>query len=295
MFLFALIVTFLAVYLFILNRQIRYMRRQLEKRRTHNTRQPISLGLIDYELNLLAARMNECLQQEQNAEAKRQRHERQFKEMIANISHDLRTPLTAIKGYLQLIEQGTLDNEQQAKLLIIQKHVLDLESLIEHFWEYSYLSGAEREPYFEKINLTNLITECLAEHVALLEAKGLQIKFENKKMIYISADKEYLLRIIRNLIRNCIRYSDGDIVVSLITTNNKVAISFSNPVRSGVNIETSKIFDRFYVADTARSKTGGLGLSIVKLLTLQLKGDVYAIFENEFLDVRVEFPLIQKV
>lgn len=271
------------------------MRRQLEKRRTHNTRQPISLGLIDYELNLLAARMNECLQQEQNAEAKRQRHERQFKEMIANISHDLRTPLTAIKGYLQLIEQGTLDNEQQAKLLIIQKHVLDLESLIEHFWEYSYLSGAEREPYFEKINLTNLITECLAEHVALLEAKGLQIKFENKKMIYISADKEYLLRIIRNLIRNCIRYSDGDIVVSLITTNNKVAISFSNPVRSGVNIETSKIFDRFYVADTARSKTGGLGLSIVKLLTLQLKGDVYAIFENEFLDVRVEFPLIQKV
>lgn len=289
-FLLALALLGFVAYVWAIHGQIRHMREQLEKRKALASRQPLSLALLSRQLNLLAAQMNDCLQQEQNAKAARQRQERQSREMIAHISHDLRTPLTASKGYLQLLEQDLCTQGQREKLAIIQKHMQALENLVGHFWEYSYLLTAEREPDLQTINLTNLIAECLAEQVALLEKEGLRLAFENDGMIFISGAPDHLHRIVQNLIQNGIRHAAGDIAVSLSRENQQAVLCFSNPVKSGVQIDAAQIFDGFYMADTARGQTGGLGLSIVKLLTLQMGGGVSALFENGILQVFLTFP-----
>lgn len=274
--------------------QLRSINRQLTKRLTEHTRQPISLELFNKELNALVVNINKCLKAEETLRLDSIREEKHFKEMIANISHDLRTPLTAIKGYQQLMGKGMLSDYQRQKLQIAEKHANELGSLIEHFFEYSYLLNAESEPNLERINLVNLTAECLAESINLLEGRNLAVRFDETPPVFALADKEMTVRIIQNLIRNCSEHSDSDIEVRILAAKNAV-ISFRNLVKNSSEIDVKQLFDRFYSADKARGKASGLGLSIVNLLAEQMGGSTEASLKNGFLEIRVELPLCEKI
>ncbi|MDR3644299.1 MAG: HAMP domain-containing sensor histidine kinase [Clostridia bacterium] len=288
----ALVILFIC-YIVFLQLQLRSINRQLDKRLTEKTRQPIRLELFNHELNALAVNINRCLKAEETLRLDGVREEKHFKELIANISHDLRTPLTAIKGYQQLMEKGGLSQEQQKKLQTAQRHADELGSLIEHFFEYSYLVNAELKLNPERINLTNLTAECLAEAVTLFEGNNLAVHFEQAPPVFVMADREMTVRILQNLIRNCAMHSAGDVTVRL-QADQKAVLSFENPVRDGSKIDTERLFDRFYTADKARSSTTGLGLSIVKLLAEQMGGSVGAAIREGLLEIRVELPLCGK-
>ncbi|WP_232243074.1 sensor histidine kinase [Paenibacillus sp. GSMTC-2017] len=269
---------------------MRSINRQLNKRLTEHTRQPIHLELMSRELNTLAIHINKCLKAEETLRLKGIREERSFKELISNISHDLRTPLTAIKGYQQLLAISDLTSDQQKKLHIAQKHANELGRLIEHFFEYSYLMNAVPELNIERINLTNLVIECLASSITVLEQNHLPVHFEESPPVYILADKELVTRIVQNLVHNCVQHAHGPIEVRLQTTD-KAVLSFKNAVKSASSIDVKQLFDRFYTADKARKSSTGLGLSIVKLLAEQLDGSTSASLEGSFLEIRVELPL----
>lgn len=285
-----ILIILLALYIAFLQWQLRSINRQLDKRLTEHTHQPVSLELVSRELNTLAANINKCLKAEEILRLKGIREEKRFKELIANISHDLRTPLTAIKGYQQLMGNGQLNDDQQKKLHIAQKHADELGRLIEIFFEYTYLLNAEPELHIERINLTNLVAECLAASVPALEDNNLAIQLEETPPIFVHADKEMVTRIIHNLIRNCIQHSNGDIQVSLLTAD-KAVISFRNPVKNASAIDVKRLFDRFYTGDQARSHSTGLGLSIVRILAGQMGGNTGASIQGGFLEIRVELPL----
>lgn len=270
--------------------QLRSMNRQLTKRLTEHTRQPISLALMDNKLNTLAANINRCLRLEETLRLNSIREEKHFKEMISNISHDLRTPLTAIKGYQQLMGKGELNAEQREKLRIAQKHTDQLGNLIEHFFEYSYLLSAEAESKPERINLTNLTAECLAASVTALEEEHLVVRFGEAPPVYAFADKEMTVRILQNLIRNCVQHAGGEITVRLWADRSAI-LSFLNPVQNVSDLEADRLFDRFYTADQTRNRSTGLGLSIVKLLAGQMGGNVKATIQGGSLEIRVELPL----
>lgn len=278
------------VYIIFLQLQLRNINQQLTKRITEHTRQPISLELINKELNALVVNINKCLKTEETLRLDSIREEKRFKELIANISHDLRTPLTAIRGYQQLMAKGTLSEEQMHKLKIAQKHADELGSLIEHFFEYSYLVNADPELNIEQINLTNLVTECLAESVSSFEENNLTVHFEETSPVLVLADREMTTRIIQNLIRNCIAHSNGDITVRIMAKKHAV-ISFINPVKNTSEIDAKRLFDRFYTADKARKNSTGLGLSIVRLLAEQMGGSTDAELQGNMISIRVELPL----
>ncbi|SFR81646.1 sensor histidine kinase [Anaeromicropila populeti] len=282
------IIVILVVYINVLKLQIRRISFQLEKRLREQTRQPVSLELIHSELNQLVVNMNKCLEAEEVFRLRGIREEKQFKELIANISHDLRTPLTAIKGYQQLLEQESLSEGQQRKLKIARKHTEELGQLIEHFFEYSYLINAEPDIHLEKINLTKLVTECLLAVVNTLEERQLSLSFNDSKQVFVTGDKEMVLRIVQNLIRNAMQHSDGQIEISIMADRD-VTLSFRNPVRQSVSIDVTRIFDRFYTGDKSRSGSTGLGLSIVRHLAEQLGGSVQAGMSNEVLEIQVIF------
>ncbi|UVI30239.1 sensor histidine kinase [Paenibacillus spongiae] len=279
-----------ALYIVFLQRQLRSINRQLNKRLTEHTRQPISLELLSRELNTLAVNINKCLKAEENLRLHGIREEKRFKDLIANISHDLRTPLTAIKGYQQLLDNGELSGDQQKKLHIARKHADELGRLIEHFFEYSYLLSAEPEQHIERINLTNLVTDCLAASVTALEANKLTVRMEESPPIFVHTDKDMVTRMIQNLIRNCIQHSNGDIEVSLLQAVDRAGLSLRNPVKHAADLDVKRLFDRFYTGDQARSTCTGLGLSIVKLLAEQLGGSVIASMQDGVLEIRVELP-----
>ncbi|GAA0379576.1 sensor histidine kinase [Bacillus horti] len=287
------IIVVLGFYLYNLQRQLVHMNRQLDKRLTERTRQIVSIDLFNKRLNDLAININKCLKVEENLRLQGMREEKNFKELIANISHDLRTPLAAIKGYQQLLEKGDLTLDQRNKLNTAQKHVNDLERLIRQFFEYSYLLSKESQQTIEPINLTNFTAECLVESIAVFEKKGLSVSFEESPPVFALADKEKLARVMQNLISNCIAHAGGDVTVK-ISAKEHAMISFQNPIKKDSKIDVERLFDRFYTADQARSQTSGLGLSIVKLLVEQMGGKTEAVLQGDLLDIRLILPRYEK-
>ncbi|HEY4391730.1 MAG TPA: HAMP domain-containing sensor histidine kinase [Paenibacillus sp.] len=293
----AAVVTFLVIlimglilYIVFVLRQLRSINWQLNKRLTEHTRQPVSIELINQELINLAIHINKCLKAEETLRLKGIREEKNFKELITNISHDLRTPLTAIKGYHQLLAQTELSDDQQKKLQIAQKHTNELGLLIERFFEYSYLVNAEQEHDWKRINLTNLVGECLAASVPVLEDNKLTVQFEEDPPIYILGNQEMITRIVQNLIRNATQHSTGTLQVSLLAANQAI-LSFRNSIKPASSIDVKRLFDRFYTGDQARSSSTGLGLSIVKLLAEQMDGSTDASLQDDCLEIRIHFPL----
>lgn len=277
------------LYVFILSKQIRRIQRQLAERRDRNTNQPISLELLNTELSLLAANINQCLEIGQQAVSNSIQKENTLRETIASISHDLRTPLTAIKGYLQLLEQDNLTDGQMEKLVIIKKHVDEMALLTEHFWEYSYFSLCQQDIPLKRINLANLTAENLANYVSQLENKGLSVTYKHDKPLFVRADENYTTRILQNLIQNCITHSVGDIEIELKNIGNVVILSVKNPVQKDIDLNVQHIFDRFYTADKSRGKASGLGLTVVNLLITKMGGRAIASLENAMLEIQIEF------
>ncbi|WP_241781595.1 HAMP domain-containing sensor histidine kinase [Paenibacillus sp. DMB5] len=277
----------------LIRRQLQSINRQLDKRLRENTRQPLRLELMNKELTLLASHINKCLKAEEKLRLQGIQEERELRELIANISHDLRTPLTAIRGYQQLVMDEGLTPGQQNKLQTAQKHAQALGQLIDHFFEYSYLLQTEPELKVEEINLSNYTAECLAASVAVLEEHRLGVELVEAAPVFVCADKELLSRIIHNLIRNGIQHADGILTVKVILSEDgsRGVLSFSNPVSSASSVNAGRLFERFYTGDQARRGGSGLGLSIVRLLAEQMGGAALATIQEGLLEIRVELPL----
>lgn len=279
-------VLLLAAHFFSLRRQLRRIDKQLQARLTEDKYQPLDVELLNKDLNRLTATINKWLKQEEDKGLMRIRDENHFKEMVADISHDLRTPLTAIKGYLQLVGSEELSEKQKEKLRIAEKHADELGDLLEHFLEYSYAINAGQTLNFEKVELSQLVADCLIEAEPLFNDKGLKLNFETESFAYADLDREACMRLIRNLINNALQHSPSDITVRIYTSINSVTIMFANAV--DCPLDTERIFDRFY---TSSKKGSGLGLAIVKMLAQQIGGDAYADLQENILSIFVVFSM----
>ena len=285
-----ILVFILIAYIAFIQKQLRSINRQLDKRLSENTRQPLTIDLFNKTINKLAININLCLKLEEKQRLEGIREQKQFKELISNISHDLRTPLTAIKGYQQLLEKENLSNTQLEKLYTAQKYTDELGDLIEHFFEYSYLITARVEPSLEKINLTNLAIDCVLSYIGIFEEKNISVNIEETPPIYVLGDKNMLTRVIENLLNNCAKHSLGDIDVK-IESKSKARITFINPVNPNININVDKLFHRFYTGDSTRNKSTGLGLSIVEFLVEQMNGNVGAYLDTKSNKIAIFFEI----
>ncbi len=274
-------------YILFLRRQVGRINRILEKRLKNGSSQIISLEMLDSRLNQLTISINQCLKAEETLRLKVVHEENDFKQLIANISHDLRTPLTAIKGYLQLMEKDTLTQKQQVRIKIMNTHITELEYLINQFYEYAYLLDSKPDVEISSFSLSNVVAECLAASIPELEKHGLTLDFEESN-VWVEADYNMTLRIIQNLLRNCVAHANKSVRVE-VRQEEQVALHVINDVNPDSTIDTKKIFDRFFVADPSR-KTTGLGLSIVKLLASNMGCEVGADLEEQRIDFYCYFP-----
>lgn len=209
-----------------------------------------------------------------------------LKETIAGVSHDLRTPLTAICGYLDLLEAQPHSEETARYLRIIRNRADVLRRLTDELLSYSTVSFVPNDET-QPVVLNHVLEESLLAYYGAFIGKGItpEIKMPEQK-ITRRLNKNSLSRIFENILGNAIKYSDGDLLTVLKEDGE---IIFSNHASSLNEVETGKLFDRFYTVETAQKSTG-LGLSIAKTLTEQMGGTILAEYREGMLSIHLAFP-----
>lgn len=231
------------------------------------------------EINIQLVELRKIKLQYENADS-------ELKEAITNISHDLRTPLTAIFGYLDLLEKQDLSADAERYVEQIRNRSDALKQLTEELFRYSVISSTPEMSY-EEVNVCRVLEETLISFEGALKKADIipDVKLPSAP-VWRKLDSAALVRIFSNIISNAIKYSDGDFNVA-IDENGR--ITFSNTARELSVVEVGKLFDRFYTVDSARKSTG-LGLSIAKLLIERMKGTVTAEYVSDKLIIVIEFP-----
>lgn len=260
---------------------------ELEEKLKNDTNTLITISTSDKSMRKLAQKLNEQLK-----ELRKRRHyfvqgDAELKEAVTNISHDIRTPLTAICGYLELLEEEEMSKEAARYLEIIKSRTEILENLTEELFQYSMITAVEEDVEREAVVVNSALEESIAAFYTTLIEKNISPHIEiTEKKIVRNLSPSALSRIFSNLINNAVKYSDGDLEIVL---SEKGEIVFSNTA-SGLNyMQVSKLFERFYTVEDMQKSTG-LGLSIVKKLVEQMGGSIIAEYRNEKLIISVYFP-----
>lgn len=211
-----------------------------------------------------------------------------LKQAIADISHDIRTPLTSVVGYLQLAEKNAENEEQRADIEIALERAKYCSTLVNDFFELSVIDSKGIEPVMESVDVNDLLCELILANFPSFETKGITPRFEDSgNPVYAKADKKMLTRVIQNLISNGIKYSSDRLEISLEETENAVKISLTNPI-SDYDIDVEKIFDKFYQSSKARTANGaGIGLYVCKQFVTAMDGMIFASLKKGVLTVTV--------
>ena len=287
----AVAVAVLAVQTVVMRREIRSMSRQLEDLSAGRSEKKISLTLVDARLNELATQINENMELQKQLRIDARKSEQRLKDSIAGVSHDLLTPLTAIIGYIQMLERSGLNGEQQEKATIILKKANAMRELVESFFELSVIESGQSELAEEAVNFTNIVSEAVVDFIPRFEAAELEPDVDlGDKSLYIAGDTTALGRIVQNLLSNALKYTAGRVKVALEERDGEIILTVVNEVRPDTPPDMERIFERFYTGDDCRnSGSAGLGLYIVKLLAEKMQGAVSASLENKMLSVYVVF------
>lgn len=252
----------------------------------------ILISSKDRHIRHLAAELNKQLRLLRKQRCEYLYGNRKLKEAVTNISHDLRTPLTAICGYMELLETEETSSSVEHYLAIIKNRVDLLKQLTEELFRYTITLDSKNEAVKEKVILNEMIEESVAEfYTAFKESKIIPIIHLPQEKIERTLDRSVLSRVLSNLLNNAIKYSDGDLEITLLKNGE---IIFLNTASHLNQVQVAKMFDRFYTVNTAKNSTG-LGLEITRVLVKKMNGTICAKYEHNQLSICVKIPdIIEK-
>lgn len=254
--------------------EIRHIREQLTilENKDTNTLIASTYGTCDE----LITDINALLKQMRDTKTEYIREKHVIEQMLTNISHDLRTPLTSAMGYVELVRRKDIsEEERQRELEVIHKRMLRLEELINSFFEFSKMISGSENPEIQTVDLIAVLEECIVHYFDDFCNVGREISFDCKGRLKIQSNKAMLMRIFDNLISNSLKHGEGTLAIK-VDDPEGLKISFDNPT-SDEDIDADRVFDEFYTTDISRTKgSSGLGLAIAKQFTVMLGGKISA-------------------
>lgn len=277
--------------------QLRKVKMQLDRFNVIHHHTPLSVALLDKDLEALTSSLNNQLRSHKQYVAQTEQQTSSLRQTIANMSHDLRTPLTSILGYIQLLKTGNLSSNDQAHFLsIAEARTKHLQSLLNDFFELSVIETSQDTLTFEPINLSSILEDMLLSYYDHFQAKGISTVFAlPEQPIFISGSEDYLCRILDNLLNNSCKYGGLLFHLKATTTKDKIQLHLTNEAGNLTSTTCDKVFDRFYMADQSRVGEGvGLGLCIVQSLVVQMKGTINCKVEDSLFHLFIDFPLFKK-
>lgn len=281
------IVVFLLGKLYYMKKAVREIRASFANRLITDTNTLLDSPSRDKDMRRLAAELNEELRKLRKQRHRFEQGDLELKNAVTNISHDLRTPLTAIWGYLDLLEKEAMSEPVSRYVEMIRNRAALLTQLTEELFRYSVILTTEENLEKEPVELNRALEESIAAFYAALTERGItpKIRLTEKKIIR-QLDRSALSRVFSNLLNNAIKYSDGDLEISL---SEKGEVLFSNHASGLDEVQVGRLFDRFYTVETARNSTG-LGLSIARALVERMHGTITAEYAEGRLSIRLQFP-----
>lgn len=278
-----MVVSFLVLKLCLVKQQMRKIVKQLEEPGENF----ISVDFVDRDLETLALKINKNLDLLQQVRVEAAKSEQAMKASASMISHDMRTPLTSVIGYLQLAEKNCREQETLQDIKIALDRAKYTNKLVDDFFELSVIDSNQYTPVMEKVNICEVVCEEILANYLEFEKKGITPLFRQADdVIGVWADRKLLVRVVQNLISNGIKYSTGNMEFSVIQ-DDKVVLSISNSISHSIDVE--KIFDKFYRADASRNSDGmGLGLYICRKFIEEIEGNISAYSNDDMLSIKVE-------
>lgn len=277
----------LAGKVYTLHKSARQLREGMAQQLERETNTLLSVSSGDREMRALADALNGQLAQ---LRAERQRYQHgdlELKEAITNISHDLRTPLTAIVGYLALLEGEEKSETVERYLSQISNRTQVLHQLSEELFAYALLT-APQPLHPQRVDLRGLVEEALLSYCGAMEQRGMEPTIQLPEgRVERNLDPTAAGRVLSNIISNALKYSAGDFAVTMTPDG---VITFANSAPDLNPVLVQRLFDRFFTVETARHSTG-LGLSIAKLLTQQMEGTLEAKYQEGQLVITLSFPV----
>ena len=282
---FAAVAAVLAVKILIMQKSMNEICDCIAEHLSSDTNQLVTVSSGDRHIRRLAGRISVQLAELRRMKLRYTGGDRELKEAITNISHDLRTPLTAICGYLELLETEDMTDNTRRYLDQIANRTEALKGLTEELFRYSVISSVSDLNY-EQVNVGRVLEDTLISFLGAFEQKNIipNISLPDNA-VFRDLDKSALSRIFGNIIGNAIKYSSGDFAV---TMSENGEIIFSNTAPELSSVEVGRLFDRFYTVDSAHKSTG-LGLSIAKLLTERMGGSISADYKENTLSINLFF------
>jgi len=283
-----ILVLFLFVRLMLIKKELKRVTKDMKNNPGNNL---MTMDFIDRDLQKMITEVNVLYERIMNIKAEGKDEERKIRESISMISHDMRTPLTSVIGYLQVAERSDDKEEKNANINIALERARYLNNLVNDFFDISLIESDQVDINIEKVNLPETICEEILAESHEIDKKGIVPVFEQSdKNIYVRADKKKLSRIMQNLISNAVKYSEGRLKFR-IDDSEIGKITMRMITDSSKDIDTDRVFDRFYRDDPSRSKGGaGLGLYICKRFVEMMEGSITAEQTGKEFAITICFP-----
>lgn len=265
------------------NEKLKDVLKDLEANRRINISSPHK------ELEDLLSTMNDYLELTQKERVFYIRKEEDFRKSIENVSHDLRTPLTSILGYIDLIEKDKLDEEEREYIAIIRRKAKSLQRLVAHFYDLSRLESDNYQLSFSNLDIKKSILETMLSYYQDFENRNIDVNLELEEATAFLDASEFE-RVLTNLIQNTLKYAKTNCDISIRNQDQMIKIVFENDVEDVSDEDVSHLFERFYMKDNARnSQSSGLGLTITKYLVEAMEGSIEAELQNQRLRFTIVF------
>lgn len=275
-------------------KQIREITTQLKDYNQEATEMKVNLPLSNKHVEALAAEINQTIAGRVEANANTYRVERELKQAIAGMSHDLRTPLTSIIGYIQLIEdKGLAETTKKEYLEIAQERAVRLQKLLNDFFTLSIVDSEDYPIELGAVNINSLVKETLLSYYDQFEAMNLQpvVEITDEELTGL-IDENACKRVVENLLSNAIQHSAGGIRVSLEHRDGLAVLIIKNKIEHANHIQVDKLFERFYTTDQTRQSSKGLGLTIVQSLMNRQGGEITAELQEENFVISCKWELV---
>lgn len=266
-------------------RQVKDICRQLAFLLKNDSNMLISREIDFGGIGWLADILNELLAARKKEKIEYQEKEKMIADTYTNLSHDIRTPLTSLDGYFQLLETSSEEETRKRYLKIIQERIYSLKEMLDELFTFTKLKNDSYQLELSRCCINRILKEIVFSYYDEWMRLGITPDINiTEKLLYLEGNPQGLRRIIQNIIKNGLDHGKNQIKIVLADAQNQIILKICNQVLHPEEIDASQVFERFYKADTARNKTStGLGLSIARELVVRMRGEIKAeVAESEF-------------
>ena len=289
-----MVICLIAIIIFLITIIIGYKRelKRISKQINNNLDEyaNIKTKSVDKDIENLVESINLIFDSRQKVVAEKNKNEEKIRQSISNMSHDLRTPLTSIMGYLQMIKsEKSSEADKKEYMDIVEKRTKSLQQLISSFYDLSRMEGNEYNFNYKKVNLSSILCENIAVFYNDFRNNNIEPIIEiDENVKDIISDDGAINRIFSNLITNMIKHGENFVKITLRQENDVIITEFINKATRLTEENVDKLFDRFYTVDNSRSdKNTGLGLYITRIMVEKLGHSISSKIDNGYLKIEI--------